>query len=78
MAKRVRRVSRLHSKNPEDAKWRAEQSRVDSDIAGLSRDPEAERLNDEMDAAGIPNEEQIERLKAYFIARQRNRVTGST
>ena len=60
----------MHSKNPADAAWRAQQCSIDSDIEGLSRDPQAEQLVAEMDAAGIDVEQQIERLKAYFIARR--------
>lgn len=66
------RLSRLHSKRAEDAVWREHQADVDADIEGLSRDPEADRLAVEMDAAGIPIDDQIKRLKAYFVARQRS------
>ena len=65
------RVGRLHSNNPEDAVWRAQQARVDADIAGLSRDPELERLVAEWGAAGFPTEDVIERIKAYAKARYR-------
>lgn len=64
------RLSRLHSKRAEDAAWREHQADVDADIEGLSRDPAADRLAAEMDAAGIPIDDQIKRLKAYFVARQ--------
>ncbi len=65
-----KRMSRLHSKDPADAAWRARQAQVDADIEGLSRDPEADRLAAEMAAAGIAPRQRIERLKAYFQARQ--------
>ena len=64
-----KKVSRCHSKNPEDAAWRAQQSRVDSDIAGLARNPALEKLVDEWHAEGLSTTEVIKRLKAYFIAR---------
>lgn len=64
-----KRVSRLHSKDPADAAWRAQQCEVDSDIEGLARDPEADRLVAEMDAMGLDTREQIKRLKRYFKSR---------
>ena len=64
------RSSRLHSRCAEDAVWRSQQAQVDADIEGLARDPEADRLMAKMDAAGVSIEDQIERLKAYFIARR--------
>ena len=56
-----RRVSRLHSKDPADAAWRAQQAQVDADIEGLSRDPEIE---------GITTREMIKRLKASRTDRE--------
>lgn len=70
------RLSRLHSKRAEDAAWREHQADVDADIEGLSRDPEADRLTAEMDAGGVPIEDQIKRLKAHFVARQRDRKSA--
>ena len=67
------RLSRLHSKRAEDAVWRERQADVDADIEGLSRDPEADRLMAEMDAGGVPIDDQIRRLKAYFVGRQQGR-----
>ena len=69
MPKSSKRVSRLHSKDPADAAWRAQQAEVDADIEGLSHDPEADRMIADMDARGIDPREQFERLKAYFRAR---------
>lgn len=66
-------LSRLHSKRAEDAAWREHQADVDADIEGLSRDAAADRLAAEMDAAGVPIDDQIKRLKAYFVARQQGR-----
>ena len=60
----------LHSSDPVDAAWRSEQADVDADIEGLARDPEVDRFEAEMDAASIPIEQQIGRLKVYFSARQ--------
>ena len=70
MSRSPKNPSRLHSKNATDAAWRAQQAHVDADIEGLARDPQADRLVAEMDAAGLDPEQQIERLKAYFIARR--------
>ncbi len=72
-----KRVSRLHSKDPADAAWRAQQAQVDADIEGLSRDPGADRLVAEMAAAGIAPRQRIERLKAYFRARQNPKPGGT-
>jgi hypothetical protein len=66
----TKRPSRLHSQNPIDAAWRAQQAQVDSDIEGLSRDPEADRMTAEMDARGVDIREQIKRLKTYFRSRR--------
>ncbi len=69
-----RRVSRLHSKDPADAAWRAGQAQVDADIEGLSRDPEADRLVAEMAAEGVAPRQRIDRLKAYFRTRQNTKL----
>lgn len=63
-------LSRLHSRLAEDAAWRVAQAQIDADIEGLARDPESERFIAEMDAAGVSYEEQIERLKVYFVSRR--------
>jgi hypothetical protein len=68
----TKRIDRLHSKNPTDAAWRAQQAQVDSDIEGLHRDRDLDQLKVEMDAAGIGPRERIKRLKAYI----RRRVLG--
>ena len=52
------------------SRFKLQPSSIDSDIEGLSRDPQADQLVAEMDAAGIDVEQQIERLKAYFLARR--------
>ena len=44
---------------------------VDADIEGLARDENSEALMAQMDRDGVPAEEQIERLKAYFSRRDR-------
>lgn len=67
------RHSRLHSKRPEDAAWRAEQAHVDADIEGLPRDAELSRFIAGMKAAGVPVGERIKRLKAHVVARQKGR-----
>jgi hypothetical protein len=71
-----RPISRLHSKDPEAATWRAQQAQVDADIEGLSRDPEADRMVADMDAQGISPRDQIAQLKAYFKARQEQKSAG--
>jgi hypothetical protein len=77
MPRSSKRVSRLHSKDPADAAWRAGQAQVDADIEGLSRDPGADRLVAEMAAEGVAPRQRIERLKAYFRVRQ-NPKLGET
>ena len=67
----VKRPDRLHSQNPTDAAWRAQQARVDADIEGLGHDAGIEQFVDEMRASGIPPRQRIERLKAYVRARHR-------
>lgn len=71
------RLSRLHSHHVDDAAWRARQAQVDADIEGLSHDPEADRLIAEMETRGVPIEDQIERLKAHFVARRDRKPTVS-
>jgi hypothetical protein len=61
-------LGRLHSKDPVDAAWRAQQANIDADIEGLARDPQADELMAQMDAEGLDAEQQIARLKVYFIA----------
>lgn len=56
----------MRSSDPEDAVWRRAQLNVDADIEGLSDDPEAQRLLDDMVRDGVPVEERVSRLKAYF------------
>ena len=68
MSQSQRKPSRLHSRDPADAAWRAQQANIDADIEGLARDPKADELIAQMDAEGLDAEQQIKRLKAYFIA----------
>lgn len=56
----------MYGDDPASRAWRAEQARVDADIEGLARDPAAESLLAEMDRDGLSDEEQIERLTAYY------------
>ena len=72
-----KRTDRLHSQNPTDAAWRAQQARVDADIEGLRRDEEIDRFVDEMKASGVAPRERIERLKAYVRARQSPKMGGA-
>jgi hypothetical protein len=71
-----KRVSRLHSKDPADAAWRAQQAQVDADIEGLARDAGIDRLFDQMEASNIAPRERTKRLKAYFRARQKPKMRG--
>jgi hypothetical protein len=68
MAREQKPICRLHSKDPVDAAWRAQQANIDADIEGLARDPEADKLMARMDAEGLDAEQQIDRLKTYFKA----------
>jgi hypothetical protein len=72
----TRRLSRLHSKRPEDAAWRSSQAHVDADIEGISRDGELSRFVASMKAAGVPVGERIKRLKAHVVARQGSRKSA--
>jgi hypothetical protein len=65
-----KRLSRLHSNDPADAAWRAQQAQVDADIEGLARDAGIDRLFDQMEASNIAPQERVKKLKAYFRARQ--------
>jgi len=76
MAKSSKRVSRLHSKDPVDAAWRAQQADVDADIEGLARDAGIDRLFDEMEASGVAPRERMKRLKAYLRTRQNPKLGG--
>jgi len=55
-------VSRLHSKDPAAAAWRARQAHVDADIEGLPRNRELDRLIAEMRARGLGPRERIKAL----------------
>jgi len=66
------RRSRYHSTHPDDAKWRIEQAYVDADIEGLSRDPVASQMMEDMIAEGISVEDSIKRLQKYFLDKQAN------
>ena len=61
----------LTDKSDAEARERYEQALVDADIEGLADDPEAARLAAQMDVEHIPIETQIERLKAYFVEKER-------
>ena len=56
----------FHDPTPEGAAHRREQGEIDADIEGLADDPRATQLMDELRGAGVPIEERIERLAAYF------------
>jgi hypothetical protein len=77
MPTQPRRISRLHSKDPADAAWRARQAHVDADIEGLSRDNRADQLVADMEASGIAPRQQIEQLKSYFRNRQSHKTEDS-
>lgn len=60
-------VSRFSSQKPEDIAWRVNAARVDSAIEGMERHPVLAKLVDDMDAAGVPVEEQIKRIIAFDL-----------
>jgi hypothetical protein len=64
------RESLFYSKDPAAARWRARQADIDNDIAGLSRDLDADRMMADMDARGVDAKEQIKILKRYFKSRK--------
>ncbi len=63
-------TGRLHSDDPRDAAWRSQQANVDADIEGNARDGQADRLIEQMRADDIPQDEQLERIKAHFLAKR--------
>ena len=71
MIQKRKPLDRYYSDHPLDAEWRRAQAHVDADIEGLSRDPVASQMAEDMIAEGIGVEERIRRLKTYFIGRQR-------
>ena len=62
MKRAAKPASRLHSKNPADAAWRARQAHVDADIEGLPRNRALDRLMAEMRARGLSPRERIKAL----------------
>ena len=60
----------LHSDCAADVAWRSQQAHVDADIEGLPRNPETERLLAQWAAEGLTIERKIQRIKAYYAARQ--------
>lgn len=69
-------ASRLHSKDPADAAWRAQQAHVDADIEGLARDPALDRLVAEMRARGLGPSERIKALVNHNRATKGRRATA--
>lgn len=72
-----RHIDRLHSRNPADAAWRAQQARVDADIEGLHRDAGIDRFAADMETAGLGPGQRIAKLKAYVRMRQTPKSGGS-
>ena len=66
-------ISRLHSKDPADAAWRAQQAHVDADIEGLARDQEGARMIAAMRAEGRGPRERIKMLVDHFRANKGGR-----
>jgi len=62
MPRSQKHASRLHSKNPADAAWRAQQAQVDADIEGLARDPELDRQVAALRAQGLGPRERIREI----------------
>jgi hypothetical protein len=70
MPRSQRPVSRLHSKNPADAAWRAQQAHVDADIEAMARNQDIDRIVAELRDKGIEPRERIKILIASFKARK--------
>ena len=70
MSKSPSKPGRLHSDCAADAAWRSQQAHVDADIEGLPRNQETDRLLATWAAEGLTIERKIERIKAYYAARQ--------
>lgn len=63
-------TKRFHSQDPGDAAWRLEAARVDAAIEGILQSPRLDAFVAELDAKGVPIEEQIELLIAKAKAAQ--------
>lgn len=59
------RQSRFSSQDPADIAWRVQQMYENSAIEGIERDPVLAAFVDQMDAEGVPPEEQIRRIIAF-------------
>ncbi|HVJ35199.1 MAG TPA: hypothetical protein VND94_18960 [Terriglobia bacterium] len=57
------------SKDPAAIAWRRQQMAVDNDIEGVARDPQLDALVASWDAAGMPIDQQLAKLKEYFAGR---------
>ena len=68
MKRHTKPISRLHSKDPADAAWRAQQAQVDADIEGLARDDDGARMIAAMRAEGRGPIERIRVLVNHFRA----------
>lgn len=77
MKRPAKHVSRLHSKDPADAAWRAQQAHVDADIEGLPRNPALDRMVVEMRAKGLGPRERINALVNHIRATKGRRTVRS-
>ncbi|MFQ6186297.1 hypothetical protein ACLMJV_30855 [Sinorhizobium meliloti] len=59
-------MSRFTSQKPAYIKWRVDQMRANSRIQGMEPDPRYTDFTAQMDAEGVPVEEQIERFQAFL------------
>jgi hypothetical protein len=70
MPRSRRPISRLHSKNPADAAWRAQQAHVDADIEAMARDQDIDRIVADLRHKGIEPRERIKILIGRFKSRK--------
>ncbi len=60
----------LTSQKPAYMKWRVDQRRANPRIEGIAPDPRYTDFTAQMDAEGVPVEEQTERFQAFLKAHQ--------
>lgn len=71
----AKRPVRFNDDTPEAAAHRAQQADVDSDIEGMTRDPELEAYADGLVEQGLPIEERVALIKDY--AQEKAREKGA-
>ncbi len=65
---RLRHQEIFTSPEPRHVKWRVEQMRANNAIEGIPRDAALDALVAEMEAAGVPIEEQIKRIASFDMS----------